>query len=178
VMRAAPMDLVGDYEDAHVLYDADAQKWRMLVSENHGGYKAVVRESDRWDGGYERIGGPIDIDSTGTTIQKIGDRRYCLFGSAARQLFVYSYPDLKPLGHLQMDLPPWSETSGTRVWANLIPLPEGYPSRYVLLTMDRFNYPGITGRNWSYGALYLYHGRRPDGDGHGYEYDARTGHSP
>jgi hypothetical protein len=178
VMRAAPMDLVGDYEDAHVLYDTDARKWRMLVSENHGGYKAVVRESDRWDGGYERISGPIDIDSTGTTIQKIGDRRYCLFGSAARQLFVYSYPDLKPLGHLQMDLPPWSETSGTRVWANLIPLPEGYPSRYVLLTMDRFNYPGITGRNWSYGALYLYHGRRPDGDGHDWEYDERDGPAP
>jgi hypothetical protein len=172
VMKAAPMDLVGDYEDAHVLYDADAQKWRMLVSENHRGYKAVVRESDRWDGDYQRISGPIDVDSTGTTIQKIGDRRYCLFGSAARQLFVYSYPDLQPLGHLRMDLPPWSETSGTRVWANLIPLPEGYPSRYVLLTMDRFNYPGIAGSNWSYGALYLYHGRRPDGDAHAYEYDA------
>jgi hypothetical protein len=170
LMDAAPMDLVGDYEDAHVLYDADAEKWRMLVSENHGGYKAVVRESARWDGDYRRISGPIDVDSTGTTIQKVGNQRYCLFGSAARQLFVYSYPDLQPLGHLQMDLPPWSATSGTRVWANLIPLPEGYPSRYVLLTMDRFNYPGITGRNWSYGALYLYHGRRPDGDRHPYEY--------
>ncbi|TVS15041.1 MAG: hypothetical protein EA424_17290 [Planctomycetaceae bacterium] len=173
VMDAAAMDLVGDYEDAHVLWDTDAQKWRMLVSENHGGYKAVVRESDRWDGDYQRISGPIDVDSTGTTIQKIGDRRYCMFGSAARQLFVYSYPDLQPLGHLHMDLPPWSETSGTRVWANLVPLPEGYPSRYVLLTMDRFNFPTITGRNWSYGALYLYHGRRPDGDRHAYEYESR-----
>jgi hypothetical protein len=171
VMEAAPMDLVGDYEDAHVLYDSDAGKWRMLVSENHGGYKAVVRESARWDGDYQRISGPIDIDSTGTTIQKIGDRRYCLFGSAARQLFVYSYPDLQPLGQLEMDLPPWSETSGTRVWVNLTPLPEGYLSRYVLLTMDRFNYPGISGRNWSYGALYLYHGCRPDGDRHRWEYD-------
>ena len=164
VMNAAAMDLVGDYEDAHIVWDADAEKWRMLVSENHGGYKAVVRESDRWDGGYRRISGPIDVDSTGTTIQKIGDRRYCLFGSAARQLFVYSYPDLQPLGHLQLDLPPWSENSGTRVWANLVPLPDGYPSRYVLLTMDRFNYPTITGPNWSYGALYLYHGRHPDDD--------------
>jgi hypothetical protein len=170
VMQAAPMDLVGDYEDAHVLFDAEAEKWRMLVCENHGGYKAVVRESERWDGDYQRISGPIDVDSTGTTIQKIGEERYCLFGSAARQLYVYSYPDLQPLGHLQMDLPPWSQTSGTRVWANLIPLPEGYPSRYVLLTMDRYNFPGIAGPNWSYGALYLYHGRRPDGDGHEYEY--------
>ena len=171
IMKAAPMGLVGNYEDAHVLYDETAQKWRMLLCENHDGYKAVVRQSDRWDSGYERIGGPVDVDSTGTMIQKIGDKRYCLFGSAARQLFVYSYPDLKPLGQLKMDLPPWSKTSGTRVWANLIPLPEGYPSRYVLLTMDRLNYPGFEGPNWSYGALYLYHGHRSDGDGHPYEYE-------
>ena len=171
VMKAVPMGLVGNYEDAHVVYDAGAEKWRMLLCENHEGYKAVVRQSDRWDGGYERVSGPVGVDSTGTMIQKIGDTRYCLFGSAARALFVYSYPDLKPLGQLRMDLPPWSATSGTRVWANLIPLPEGYPSRYVLLTMDRMNYPGFEGPNWSYGALYLYHGHRPDGDGHPYEYE-------
>jgi choline dehydrogenase-like flavoprotein len=29
--------------------------------------------------------------------------------------------------------------------------------RYVALMMDRFNYPGLKGPNWSYGALYLYH---------------------
>jgi hypothetical protein len=171
IMQAAPMNLVGDYEDAHILFDAAMKKWRMLVCENHGGYKAVLRQSDRWDGGYERISGPVEVDSTGTMIQKIGGKRYCLFGSAARQLFVYSYPELIPLGQLKMDLPPWSTTSGTRIWANLVPLPEGYPSRYLLLTMDRFNFPGIKGPNWSYGALYLYHGYAPDGDVCPYEYD-------
>jgi len=70
-----------------------------------------------------------------------------------------------------MDLPPWSTTSSTRVWVNLVPLPEGYPSRYLLLMMDRFNFPAIKGPNWSYGALYLYHGYAPNGDTHSYEYN-------
>lgn len=170
IMAASPMELVGDYEDAHLVYDVSVNKWRMLLCENHNGYKAVVRESDRWDGGFERISGPVDVDTTGTVIQMIGQSRYCLFGSAARQIFVYSYPDLKRLGQLTLDLPPWSATSGTRVWANLVPLPQGYMSRYVLLTMDRFNYPGITGPNWSYGAVYLYHGHHPKSDDHPYEY--------
>ena len=43
-----------------------------------------------------------------------------------------------------------------RIWACIAPLPQGYPYRYVLLTMDRHNFPGITGRQWSYGALYFY----------------------
>ncbi len=33
-----------------------------------------------------------------------------------------------------------------------------YPFNYVALMMDRFNYPGMQGPNWTYGALYLYHG--------------------
>jgi hypothetical protein len=171
VMDAAPMDLVGDYEDAHVLYDADAGKWRMLVSENHGGYKAVVRES--------AVG---TATTSGSAARSTSTRRARRSRRSATGATVCS---AAPLGscsstailtcsrwdNSQMDLPPWSETSGTRVWANLIPLPEGYLSRYVLLTMDRFNYPGISGRNWSYGALYLYHGCRPDGDRHRWEYD-------
>ena len=72
--------------------------------------------------------------------------------------FICTYPDLKELGTLKMDLPPWNETSGTRVWPNVVQLPEDYPFRYVALMMDRFNYPGLNGPNWSYGALYLNYG--------------------
>ncbi len=75
-----------------------------------------------------------------------------------REIFIYTYPDLKEAGTLKMDLPPWSETSGTRVWPNVVQLPEGYPFKYVSLMMDRFNYPGMQGPNWTYGALYLYYG--------------------
>ncbi len=173
VLAARPLGLVGPYEDAHMLYDEAAGKWRMLLCEDHGGFRAAVRQSDRWDGGYERISGPVKVDSTGTIIQKVGAKRYCLFGSADRRLYVYSYPGLEPVGHLSMNLPPWNENTGGRVWANLVPLPEGYLSRYLLLTMDRLNYPGFRESNWSYGALYLYHGRLPDGDGQPYEYDRR-----
>ena len=27
-----------------------------------------------------------------------------------------------------------------------------------MLTFDRYNYPGMKGANWTYGAMYHYHG--------------------
>jgi hypothetical protein len=159
VMQAEPFGMVGDIEDPHVLYDSTAQKWRMLTCENqNAGYKAIVLESDFWNKGYTRIAGPVSQNSTGTSIQKIGDTRYCFSGSSERKIFIYTYPDLKPAGTLNMDLPPWDATAGTRVWPNVVQLPKGYPFRYVALMMDRFNYPGLKGPNWTYGAIYLYHG--------------------
>ncbi|MPR34677.1 hypothetical protein [Salmonirosea aquatica] len=158
VMNAVPFGMVGDIEDPHVLFDSTAQKWRMLTCENQNGYKAIVLESDYWDRGYTRIAGPVNHNSTGTSIQKIGDKRYCFSGSSEREIFIYTYPDLQPAGTLKMDLPPWDATAGTRVWPNVVQLPEGYPFRYVALMMDRYNYPGLQGPHWTYGAVYLYHG--------------------
>jgi hypothetical protein len=130
----------------------------MLTCENLNGYKAVVLESDDWNKGYKRIAGPVAHNSTGTSIQKIGDQLFCFSGSSDRKIYIYRYPGLQEVGSLQMDLPPWDETSGTRVWPNVVQLPEGYPFRYMALMMDRFNYPGLKGPNWTYGAMYLYHG--------------------
>ena len=159
VMRAEPFGMVGDIEDPHILYDSTANKWRMLTCENQqNGYKAVVLESDFWNKGYTKIAGPVSHNSTGTSIQKIGDKRYCFSGSSEREIFIYTYPDLKEAGTLKMDLPPWDAVAGTRVWPNVVQLPPGYPFRYVALMMDRFNYPGLQGPNWTYGAVYLYHG--------------------
>ncbi|GGG79309.1 hypothetical protein GCM10007415_09380 [Parapedobacter pyrenivorans] len=45
-----------------------------------------------------------------------------------------------------MDLPPWDERAGTRVWANMVELPDSHSFRYVALMMNRFNYPGLKGR--------------------------------
>jgi len=159
IMKAVPFGMVGDIEDPHILYDSEAQKWRMLTCENLKGYKAVVLESDHWNKDYQKIAGPVKHNSTGTSIQKIGDQLYCFSGSKEREIFIYTYPELEEVGVLDMDLPPWSETSGTRVWPNVVQLPEGYPVRYIALMMDRFNYPGMKGPHWSYGALYLYHAR-------------------
>ncbi|QIA08033.1 hypothetical protein [Draconibacterium halophilum] len=158
VMNAVPFGMVGDIEDPHILYDSEAQKWRMLTCENNNGYKAIVLESEHWNKGYEKIAGPVDHNSTGTSIQKIGNKLYCFSGSSERKIFIYTYPDLKEAGSLMMDLPPWDDKSGSRVWPNIVQLPNGYPFQYVALMMDRFNYPGMQGSNWTYGAIYLYHG--------------------
>ncbi|MDO6437841.1 hypothetical protein Q4534_10500 [Cyclobacterium sp. 1_MG-2023] len=158
IMEAKAFGVVGDIEDPHILYDEEAKKWRMLTCVNEGGYKAIVMEADEWDKGYVKIAGPVSHNSTGTSIQKIGNEPYCFSGSSEREIFIYTYPDLKEAGTLKMDLPPWDKSSGTRVWPNVVQLPEGYPFRYVALMMDRINYPGMVGPNWTYGALYLYHG--------------------
>ncbi len=157
-MSAVPFGMVGDIEDPHILYDSEAKKWRILTCENNDGYKAIMLESDYWNKGYKRIAGPVEHNSTGTSIQRIGGQRYCFSGSKERKIFIYTYPELKELGPLKMDLPPWDETSGTRVWPNIVQLPKGYPFQYVALMMDRFNYPGLEGPHWSYGAIYLFHG--------------------
>lgn len=157
VMQAVPFGMVGDIEDPHILFDEHEKKWRILTCENNQGYKAILLESDQWNSGYTKIAGPVTPNSTGTSIQQIGDSLYCFSGSADRKIYIYSYPELAPRGILQMDLPPWDSASGTRVWPNIVQLPKGYATRYVALMMDRHNYPGISGPNWTYGALYLYH---------------------
>ena len=158
VMTSKPMGLVGDYEDPHGISDKATGKWRMLLCQNVNGYKAAVFESTRWDGDFQRIAGPVADDSTGTTIQKVDDVSYAFFGSSDRSFHVCSFPELKPLGKLDLDLPPWEENGNGRVWPNLIPLPDGSPAPYLLLTFDRTNFPGMKGPNWTYGAMHLYHG--------------------
>ena len=171
IMRAKPIGLPpGMHEDPHGIFDEDAGKWRMLVAEHDEYFRASVWESDDWDHGYKRISGPVEIDSTGTLIQKIGSNRYVMFGSADRKVYIRSYPGLEPAGELNIHLPPWDEKSGTRIWPNVVPLPEGYPARYIALMMDRLNYPGMPKQNWTYGAMYLYHADLPEGNETPYEY--------
>jgi hypothetical protein len=158
IMKARPIGLVGAHEDPHGVFDKDAGKWRLLLCEHGKKYRAAIYESDHWDQGFARIAGPVEMDSTGTMLQKIGNKRYALFGSADRKIYIRSYPTLEPAGELQVELPPWNDANGTRIWPNVIPLPEGYPAPYIALMMDRVNFPGMPKANWTYGALYLYHG--------------------
>lgn len=158
IMKAKPIGLAGAHEDPHGVYDKEAGKWRLLLCESHKKYQAGMWESDHWDRGYTRLAGPVEMDSTGTMIQTFGDKRYALFGSADRKIYIRTYPDLKPAGELNVEMPPWTENTGTRIWPNVIPLPEGYPASYIALMMDRANFPGMPKRNWTYGAMYLYHG--------------------
>jgi len=158
IMQASTFGIVGDIEDPHILYDQNINKWRLLACENMDGYKAVMMESEHWNKDYRKIAGPVLHNSTGTSIQKMDGALYCFAGSSERAVFIYSYPDLKEVGTLKMDLPPWDKEANTRTWPNVVQLPEGYPMKYIALMMDRFNYPGMSGPNWTYGALYLYYG--------------------
>ena len=158
IMQARPIGITGAHEDPHGIYDKDSGKWRMLLCEHDKKYRASMWESDQWDRGFTRLAGPVEMDSTGTMIQKFGNKRYALFGSADRKIYIRNYPDLTPAGELNVDLPPWNDRNGTRIWPNVIPLPEGYPAPYIALMMDRVNFPGMPKPNWTYGALYLFHG--------------------
>ncbi|MGL5018338.1 MAG: hypothetical protein ACRDBP_09410, partial [Luteolibacter sp.] len=87
IMRAKPVGLPpGMHEDPHGIYDAEAGKWRMLVAEHDGKFRASMWESDSWDHGYTRISGPVEMDSTGTSIAQVGSKRYAMFGSADRKV--------------------------------------------------------------------------------------------
>ncbi len=158
LMKARPVGIAGAHEDPHGIYDPQAKKWRMLLCEHGKMYRAGMWESDHWDHDFKRLAGPVDMDSTGTMIQKIGGKHYALFGSADRKIYIRNYPDLSPAGELRVDMPPWNEKTGTRIWPNVIPMPDGYPAPYIALMMDRVNVPGMPKQNWTYGALYLYHG--------------------
>lgn len=158
IMQARPIGITGAHEDPHGIYDKESGKWRLLMCEHDKKYRASMWESDQWDRGYSRIAGPVEMDSTGTLIQRLGGKRYALFGSADRKIYIRNYPDLSPAGELNVELPPWNDKNGTRIWPNVIPLPEGYPAPYIALMMDRVNFPGMPKPNWTYGALYLYHG--------------------
>jgi len=129
-----------------------AGKWTR--SEGGGG-------ASRLCGGFVEISGPVPHDSTGTTIAWCGGKRWCLSGSAERRMAVYSYPQLNELGNLQLDQPPWTrECPNGRVWPCFAELDDG---EYVLLTMDRANFPGMPKPNWTYGKLVIYRGVRSDG---------------
>ena len=163
VMNAKPLGLSGMNEDPCGVWDQEAGKWRMLLSAfTPKGIKAQMYESDRWDGGFTAITGTVAEDSTGTTIVSCGGRRYCLSGSVDRKYYMYSYPMLEMAGSLKMSPTPWAEgVKGWphgRGWPTFIELPEGYGHKYLMLTMDRENFPGMPKPNWTYGKLHLYVG--------------------
>ncbi|MGN0853303.1 MAG: hypothetical protein ACI4Q3_07995 [Kiritimatiellia bacterium] len=158
VMRAKSLGLKGMNEDPCATWDGKAKRWSLFVSEfTPRGIRASLLQSRSWDGVFVNVAGPVEQDSTGTTIAWIDGVRYCFTGSAERACYVYSYPDLKMKGRLAFDFPPWDGTCANgRVWPCVAELPEGYPFRFVLLTMDRANFPGMPRPNWTYGGLCFY----------------------
>jgi hypothetical protein len=159
------------HEDPCGFFDARAGVWRLLTTELSAGMRARLWEAEDWEGPFVPVGQHVAHNSTGTLIQKIGKKRFVFSGSSEGAVFVYSYPELKEMGTLSMDLPPFRARDNSRVWPNIVPLPQGYPARYIALMMDRVNFPEVQGATWSYGALYLYAAHTDDVSHAGYEFD-------
>lgn len=160
ILQARPLP-VGERvksEDPYFTFDAATNKWRLSTSSFvKGGIRACLWESDTWDGPYSQIAGPVEFDSTGCQIMEFGGARYVMTANAQRKRPVYEYPSLKYLGELKLDFEPYNqECSNGRIFTAFAELPEGFPYRYILLTMDRQNFPGMPGQNWTYGGMYFY----------------------
>ena len=159
VMKATRVEnnqVEGHNEDPCIYYNKEDNKWHLLTSAFvDGNITSRTYVSDSWNGKFTPITPPIQTNSTGTSIQKVGNTHYAFMGGHGN-LRVHSYPELQELGELNLDLQPhWPKPAG-RIWASLVPLPNGYPYKYILLTMDRPNFPGIKEKNWTYGALYFF----------------------
>ncbi len=160
VLTAHPLAMEGGLksEDPYFTFDPSTNKWRFATSTFTGkGLRPCLWEADSWDGPYRRIAGPGKFDSTGCQIMAFGGGRYVMTANRQRRLPIYAYPTLDYLGELKLDMPPFGNGSmNGRVFMAFAELPDGYPFRYVMLTMDRKNFPGMPDPNWTYGGMYFY----------------------
>ena len=160
VLDARPL-VVGDgvkSEDPHFHYDAAAGKWRLSTSSfTPQGLRAHLWESDRWDGPYAPLAGPGRFDSTGCQIMDFGGRSFVMTANMERMRPVYAYPTLDYLGEWECDMVPYDEDCPNgRVFTAWAETPEGCPWRYIMITMDRQNFPGMPLPNWTYGGIRFY----------------------
>lgn len=160
VLKAHPLVMEGGLksEDPYFTYDSSTNKWRLATSTfAKSGLRPCIWESDKWDGPYRRISGPGRYDSTGCQIMDFGGGRFVMTANMDRKLPVYAYPSLDYCGELKLDHPPFGvESPNGRVFMAFAELPAGYPYRYLMMTMDRKNFPGMPNPNWTYGAMYFY----------------------
>lgn len=160
VLTARPL-VVGDgvkSEDPHLHYDATVGKWRLSTSSfTPQGLRAHIWESDRWDGPYALLAGPGQFDSTGCQIMDFGGREFVMTANMERMRPVYAYPTLEYLGEWECDMEPYNaDCSNGRIFTAWAKAPEGCPWRYVMITMDRQNFPGMPTPNWTYGGIHFY----------------------
>ena len=160
VLTARPL-VVGDgvkSEDPHLHYDATAGKWRLSTSSfTPQGLRAHIWEADNWDGPYVLLAGPGQFDSTGCQIMDFGGREFVMTANMERMRPVYAYPTLEYLGEWECDMEPYNaDCANGRIFTAWAKAPEGCPWRYVMITMDRQNFPGMPTPNWTYGGIHFY----------------------
>jgi hypothetical protein len=104
-----------------------------------------------------KIAGPGAYDSTGCQIMNFGGRQYVMTANIKRMRPVYEYPSLAYVGEWKCDFEPYNgECPNGRIFTAFAEMPTGFPFRYVMLTMDRQNFPGMPNPNWTYGGMYFY----------------------
>ena len=93
-----------------------------------------------------------------------GGSKFVMTANVKQMMPVYSYPSLDYCGELRLDIPPFGkESPNGRVFMAFAELPDGYPFRYLMIAMDRKNFPGMPDPNWTYGSIYFY-GMNPGTD--------------
>ncbi len=160
VLRAKPL-VVGSgekSEDPHFCFDEKGGTWRLSTSTfTKEGLRAHLWESANWDGPYVKIAGPVKYDSTGCQVMDFGGRKYVMTANIKHMRPVYAYPSLEYVGEWKCDFEPYNdECSNGRIFTAFAEMPTECPYRYIMLTMDRQNFPGMPNPNWTYGGMYLY----------------------
>ena len=160
VLTAHPLVIEGGCksEDPYFTFDPATNKWRLATSTfAEKGLRPCLWEADRWDGPYRRIAGPGHLDSTGCQIMDFSGKKFVMTANVERRLPIYSYPTLESCGELELDVKPFGRTCPNgRVFMAFAELPAGSPYRYLMMTMDRQNFPGMPKPNWTYGGIYFY----------------------
>lgn len=160
ILTAHPLVMEGGLksEDPYFTFDPTTNKWRFATSTfEKGGLRPCLWEADSWDGPYRRIAGPGQFDSTGCQIMEFGGQRFVMTANVNRRMPIYSYPTLDYCGELSLDYMPFgADSMNGRVFMAFAELPTGSPFRYIMLTMDRKNFPGMPNPNWTYGGMYFY----------------------
>ena len=150
-------------EDCQIFYDAGMRKWVMIYASNRrpdngSGYILRLQTSPRPDGGFKDYSYQTDVSATGVTTTLIGGKRYVLSGnqrSEERNRYsVWSYPAMDFVCDLDIDI----DDGAWRSWNNVVPVPEGSSTRYVMMGFDR--QLSTDEDNWTYGNSYFLYSKQ------------------
>ncbi|MCR5791979.1 MAG: leucine-rich repeat protein [Lachnospiraceae bacterium] len=145
-------------EDASLIYDRDAGKWRLVMCDRENdGYELPLLEADTWDGTYKQVARYAERPCTGIQIQSVCGKYYVFFGRNTDNCEVLEYPQMSNPTKLNIVSSPRSYN----VWPVIIPFKdkELNITRYYMLSFDRETHGG----QHSYGNIYLYEAEQFEG---------------
>lgn len=145
-----------DGEDASIIWDKAANKWRAAwVASVSGGFALSLAEADSYSGPYTVIKSNTAVSETGSLIQKMGGKYYIFTGrGTSGEMWVYNYPDCSLIGRLNVPEGPVANN----IWPVILPYQNTYNgTSYRMMTFDR--YMGWGGDH-SYGKIYIYEGNK------------------